>query len=65
MRALDSGAGENVTKWCVDSSGVGQKSPVEVQVFVVIAPPLKYYFIFVSKLHKFPIFFFADSFMNV
>jgi hypothetical protein len=31
MRALDSGAGKNVMERCLGSSGVGQKSPVEIQ----------------------------------
>jgi hypothetical protein len=31
MRALDSGAGKNVMERCLGGSGVGQKSPVEIQ----------------------------------
>jgi hypothetical protein len=31
MRALDSGAGESVMEFCIGTSSVGQKSPVEFQ----------------------------------
>jgi hypothetical protein len=31
VRSLDSGAGENVMKWCLGGRRVGQKSPIEVQ----------------------------------
>jgi hypothetical protein len=31
IRALDSGAGKNVVERCLGRSGVGQKSPVEIQ----------------------------------
>jgi hypothetical protein len=31
MRSLDSGAGKNVMERCLGGSGVGHKSPVEIQ----------------------------------
>jgi hypothetical protein len=31
VRAINSGAGENVIKWSLDGRLVGQKSPVEIQ----------------------------------
>jgi hypothetical protein len=31
MKAFNCGAGENVVQLCLDSSGIGQKSPIQVQ----------------------------------